>query len=171
MRSGYVSSWFFIAAVLGGCMAPTADEGVGDELDTDADDTSADSVSSPLNHGELVFGQPNAAHIGPRRYHAWQLTLEGDAGVSLTTGPETDDGPVVDTVLALYRRGGNGRWGRALARNDDHDGSSRARTVSPLGSASSATGTRLALVLVDPVARSVSISTTTPGAVWRSVSE
>ena len=92
-----------------------------DQLDVDLDDVPADSLLRPLDHGELSFEAPNAAQIGPQRYHAWQFTLTGEASVEVRTAPAAPGGPDVDTVLALYRRRADGRWGAAIARNDDHD--------------------------------------------------
>lgn len=118
------------------CAAPTdLEKGPGDEAEIDLDEPSADSLRSPLLHGELVFGAANAARIGPQRYHAWEFSLTGDAEVVLWTGPAAEDGPIVDTVLALYRRRPNRQWGAAIARNDDHGGTlwSRVEVVDGAG--------------------------------------
>jgi len=93
-----------------------------DQLDIDPDDVRADSLLNPLDHGELSFEAPNAAQIGPQRYHAWQFTLTGEANLELRTAAADAAGPEVDTVLALYRRRADGRWGAAIARNDDDGG-------------------------------------------------
>jgi hypothetical protein len=130
MRS--IGSWM-IALALVGCAAPGLEKGPGDELEADADDLAADSLSRPLDHGTLAFGVPSAAQIGPQRYHAWQFTLHGDARVSVSTQAAMAGGPMVDTVLALYRRGANGRWGTALVRNDDFGGTLWSRVERALG--------------------------------------
>ncbi len=104
-----------------------------DQLDVDLDDVPADSLLRPLDHGVLSFEAPNAAQIGPQRYHAWQFTLTGEASVEVLTTATESGGPAVDTVLALYRRRADGRWGSAIARNDDHGSSVWSRVELALG--------------------------------------
>ena len=97
------------ALSLGAC----ADEGVGAQS-ADVKDTWA----HPTAHGELRFNVPNdATFTETQRFHQWTFTLGAQAHLRFETEMVT---PNTDTVMYLYRKGADGRWGSYKAKNDDH---------------------------------------------------
>lgn len=99
-----------------GCAGEAAreDKGVESELPVDG---AADSLARPTEHGALVDGA-SATLASSARYHAWTLSVGAEgADVHLETTGGTGRG--IDTVMYLYRRQADGRWGTAVARNDD----------------------------------------------------
>jgi len=83
----------------------------------------ADSAQRPTDHGELTFGEIASAELtAASGFQAWEVTVHGEAKLTLRTRPQTADGPEVDTVVYLYRENASG-WGRYVGRNDDAGGS------------------------------------------------
>ena len=105
------------------CLDPSdkpAEDGVPADLDALGKD---DSFQRPTEHGELAYDVPGTGELTRAAgYHAWEFSvrLSGTTPVTIEVGPQTGDGPEVDTVLYLYKQQPSGRWGRYLARNDDH---------------------------------------------------
>lgn len=106
----------FVAVVLVACGAPKAPEesplGDVDALDKD------DSFAKPTEHGAIAFGARVVESFDAKaQYHAWTFALSGAGSVAMKTAYGGRGTP--DTVVYLYRRAANGRWGGYLAKNDD----------------------------------------------------
>ncbi|MFC1611101.1 hypothetical protein ACFL6C_09085 [Myxococcota bacterium] len=71
-------------------------------------------------HGEIPLGLVDEAEISAAaRIHLWSFSVgAGGAAITATTRA-ADSGPTVDTVLYLYERRDDGRWGIPFARSDD----------------------------------------------------
>lgn len=108
-----------IACVDGDAKGPEDDE-LGDLGDLDP--AKDDSFQRPTEHGAIAYDVPaNATLARTARFHAWDfdVLLPGQTPTSITTGPQTSGGAAVDTVVYLYRKQANGRWGSYIAKNDD----------------------------------------------------
>jgi hypothetical protein len=94
--------------------------GCGDAEIGAQNDYVVDSFAKPTEHGELLFGLKNSATFDAHnRFHAWTFELSGDAKVDLRTTPAAQN---LDTLIYLYKRGSNGKWGSYISVNDDHNG-------------------------------------------------
>jgi hypothetical protein len=83
------------------------------------DGAKADSLREPTRMGALVAGAPRLGMIeAGQTVHAWALTVGAPAEVTIETAA-VPGGDALDTVLYLYQRGEDGRWGRYLSRDDD----------------------------------------------------
>ncbi len=106
-------------ALLCGLLATTGVVACGDAIGSSAE-FATDTWANPTEHGELEFGAKNPAEFtAEHRYHAWTFELTDDADVTLETQLVTQN---LDSVMYLYKRGDNGRWGSYIAKNDDAAG-------------------------------------------------
>lgn len=79
-----------------------------------------DSWAAPTEHGALEFG--GAANPGEfteeERFHAWTFELTDDADVVIEAKLSTQN---LDSVMYLYKKQEDGRWGSYISKNDDAD--------------------------------------------------
>src|SRR5690349_9430990 len=92
----------------------------------DLDPAKDDSFQNPTEHGALAYDVAARATLSrTARFHAWEfdVLLPGQTPTAIALGPQTASGATVDTVVYLYKRQANGRWGSYIAKNDDANGS------------------------------------------------
>jgi hypothetical protein len=128
-------AWIWAIAMAVACSS----DGKGAEsADPDDLEGSADSFFDPLEHGTLLFtGENQYAALEPdANYHVWYFTLGGatpDDPSLVSVGTDYDNrdgwGAEVDTVIYLYRKGDDGRWGRYLYKNDESDSAAPFSTI------------------------------------------
>ncbi|HUQ07090.1 MAG TPA: hypothetical protein VM261_31580 [Kofleriaceae bacterium] len=101
-------------------------KGAEDDPFDDIDVAKDDSFQRPTEHGALAYDVPGTASLSSRaKFHAWEfdVLLPGQTPTAIALGPQTGGGAEVDTVVYLYKRQANGRWGSYIAKNDDANGS------------------------------------------------
>lgn len=90
----------------------------GDSIGSDSDFV-RDSWSKPTDHGVFEFGAQNPGEFtSEKRFHSWTFELTGDADIAVETKLGTQN---LDSVLYLYKKQSDGRWGSYIAKNDDAD--------------------------------------------------
>lgn len=110
-----------LVAAVAACVDGDAKGPEDDELG-DLEVAKDDSFYRPTEHGAIAYDVPaNATLSRTARFHAWEhdVLLPGQTPTSITTGPQASGGATVDTVVYLYRKQANGRWGSYIAKNDD----------------------------------------------------
>lgn len=130
--------------VLTGCIAETGSlEKLEGDATPEAFEGAEDSLLRPTDMGTLASGDVVTASFGrDARYLAWTFdATEGDEVTVLTDGVSPR---WLDTVVSIYRTTPSGRpTGRALASNDDCDGSTLGSCVT---FTASFTGTHVVVV-------------------------
>jgi hypothetical protein len=127
--SKFTSKLLLAGAVAGAsaCVAP-ADASLNKEDEFDAPVDGKLDGASIINHGDLAWDiDDEHSYYGDFRHalspeqpaHALTFALSGSATLSFETGPQTQDGADLDTVMYLYKQGTTGTWGRYIERNDD----------------------------------------------------
>ena len=107
----------YLLIALAACTDATKAPEDGVPLDGDA---KADSFQSPTEHGTIAFGTAQTGHLtSTAKYHAWTFVLGTGAEIHAYT-QRAPHKASIDTVLYLYQKQPNGRWGSYTARNDDN---------------------------------------------------
>lgn len=108
-----------LAWMMGGCLgAPSTENPSAEALDPDG----------LIEHDSSIqeIGEIGVSRTDKIKAHAWTITLGTTERVSLFTSKYSgsEDEPVIDTVLSLFRRGETG-WGEPIEQNDDASAETR----------------------------------------------
>jgi hypothetical protein len=108
-------AFFGFAAIASvACVAPTE---AGEEVGTD--EAAYDTFRAPTQHGELELGlESGGTFTADERFHAFDFEIQSNSNVRLYTAPAANKGPLVDTVIYLYRQGPAG-FGASIASSDN----------------------------------------------------